>query len=263
MDGLCDLTCPEVRAVHYAVLPVGEVWGIGGRTVEKLERIGIRTIAQLVAMDTRLARDMLTVVGARIQAELRGVSCIPLAELAPTRKGIACTRSFGRPVTLWSEMREAVATYAAHAGEKLRAEGLQACHMAVFLQTSPHAPDEPWHSGQRAARIEPTSDTLALIGEAVRLLTPLWRDGFRYFKAGVVLTDLVTRAAQPRMLFATRNPEASRRTMAALDAVNARYGRGTLRPLSTGIARSWGTRHSCQSQRFTTRLDEVMEATAW
>ena len=263
MAGVCDLTSREVRAAHYQVLPISEVWGIGGRTAEKLERAGVQTIADFVRMDPRKTRDMLTVVGARIQAELRGSSCLPLSEWAPTRKGIAVTRAFGQPVTVWTELREAVAAYAARAGEKLRAEGLVACHMAVFLQTNPHAPDEPWHAGQKAARIEPTSDTIALIGEALRMLRPLWRGGHRYFKAGVVLNDLVPQGHQTRMLFSTRDPARSARAMAAIDAVNARYGRGTVRPLATGLERQWSTRHSRPSQRYTTHPDEMMEATAW
>ena len=263
LQGLCDLTDPEVRASYYARLPVAEVWGIGGRTVDKLQRLGIVTVADFVAMDARRVRDLLTVVGARVQAELRGVSCIPLALAPATRKGIAVTRSFGIPVTTWQDMREAVAAYASRAGEKLGAEGLQACHMAVFLQTNPHRPDEAWHSGQRAARIEPTSDSLALIAEALRMLRPLWVPGLRYFKAGVVLNDLVAERQQPRMLFATRDPVMSAKAMQALDAVNARYGRGTLRPLATGITRPWATRHDRLSQRYTTRVEEMLVATAW
>ena len=242
---------------------MAEVWSIGGRTVEKLERAGIITIADFLAMPPKQVRELLIVVGARVQSELRGVSCLSLALAAATRKGIAVTRSFGHPVTTWAEMLEAVSAYAARAGEKLRAEGLQACHMAVFLQTNPHKPDEAWHSGQRAARIEPTSDTIALIGEAIRMLRPLWRGGHRYFKAGVILNDLVPAAEQPRMLFATRDPVRSAKVMAALDTVNARYGHGTLRPLATGIARSWGTRHERLSPRYTTRLEEILVATPW
>jgi len=263
LEGVCDLTDPKVRAGYYARLPVAEVWGIGGRTVDKLQRAGIDTIADFVAMDARMVRDMLTVVGARVQAELRGVSCLPLTLAAATRKGVAVTRSFGHPVTTWREMREAVAAYASRAGEKLRAEGLQANHMAVFLQTNPHRPDEPWHSGQRAGRIEPTADSMALITEALRMLRPLWVPGLRYFKAGVVLNDLVPEQAQPRMMFATRDTAKSAKVMAALDAVNARYGRGTLRPLATGITRSWATRHDTLSQHYTTRLEEILVATAW
>ena len=135
--------------------------------------------------------------------------------------------------------------------------------MAVSLQTNPHRPDEAWHSGQRAGQIEPASDSLALIAEALRMLRPSWVPGLRCFKAGVVLNDLVAERQQPRMLFATRNPVRSAKVMQALDAVNARYGRGTLRPLATGIARPWATRHHRLSPRYTTRIEEILVATAW
>jgi DNA polymerase V len=263
LGGVCDLTDPDVRAGYYAGLPVSEVWGIGGRTTDKLAKAGVVTIADFLRLDPRQVRSQLTVVGARVQAELLGVSCLPLSLMAATRKGIAVTRAFGHPITTWQELREAVAAYATRAGEKLRAEGLQACHMAVFLQTHPHKPDEPWHSEQRAARIEPTSDSMELIAEAARMLKPLWRVGHRYYKAGVVLNDLVREAEQPVMLFATRDPIRSAKVMAAMDTVNARYGRGTIRPLSTGIERGWSTRHDRLSDRYTTQLSEILVATAW
>ncbi len=95
------------------------------------------------------------------------------------------------------------------------------------------------------------------------MLRPLWRQGFRYAKAGVVLDDLRDAEAEPRNLFPTRDPAKSARLMAALDAVNARYGRGALRPLATGMARPWGTRRGRMSPRYTTRVDELMEAEAW
>ena len=261
MEGVCDLREERHRATLYAGTPVGEVWGIGGRTVEKLAERGVATVAAFAAMPADQVRDLLTVVGARVQAELRGVSCLPLSLMAPTRKGIAVTRSFGQPVTAWPVMREAVAAYAARAGEKLRAEGLQAGHLTVFLHTNPHRADEVWHSGQRGARIEPTADTRDLIREAVRLLEPLWREGCRFFKAGVMLDDLSVPQVQAR-LFPTRSPEASRRAMAALDAVNAVHGAGTLRPASTGLARAWSTRAARRSPRYTTRLEEIMGARA-
>ena len=116
---------------------------------------------------------------------------------------------------------------------------------------------------QHGGRIEPTADTGALIGEALRMLRPLWRQGFRYFKVGVVLDDLRDAEAEPRSLFPSRDPARSARLMAALDAVNARSGRGALRPLSTGLARPWGTQQARLSPRYTTRADELMEAEAW
>ena len=263
MEGVCDLRDEDVRHRLYEATPVGEVWGIGGRTVEKLEALGVTAIARFLAMPTKETRSLLTVVGLRVQAELAGVSCLPLSLVAPTKQGLAVTRSFGHPVTAWAAMREACAHHAARAGEKLRAEGLVAARVAVFLHTNPHAPDEPWHSAQHGGRIEPTDDTRALVGEALRMLRPLWRGGHRYFKVGVILDDLRDRETQPRSLFPTRDPIASRRLMAALDEVNGRFGRGTLRPLATGIERRWGTRHERLSPRYTTRLDEVMRGRAW
>ncbi len=238
-----------------------EVWGIGGRTADKLRALGITTIARFVAMPPREVRSLLTVVGARVQAELTGVSCLPLSEAVPARKALAVTRCFGRPVTRWVEMREACAHHASRAGEKLRAGGLVAGRMAVFLHTDPHGRDA-WYSAQHAGRIEPTDDVRALIGEAVRMLAPLWRDGHRYMKVGVMLDDLRDRATQSRALFPTRDPMHSAALMRAMDGVNARYGRGTLRPLSTGIARPWGTRAGLLTQRYTTHPGEIMQARA-
>lgn len=134
--------------------------------------------------------------------------------------------------------------------------------MMVFLHTNPHSGD-PWHSVQHGGRIEPTADTGALIGEAVRMLRPLWRQGHRYLKVGVMLDDLREAVAEPRTLFPTGDLARSARLMATLDAVNARHGRGTVRPLATGVARPWGTRHSQRSRRYTTRVEELMEARAW
>ena len=129
------------------------------------------------------------------------------------------------------------------------------------LTTNPHNGDE-WYSGSRAARIEPTADTLALIGEAVRLLCAVWRPGFRYFKAGIMLGDLAP-ARQQAGMFATRDTVKSARAMAALDAVNARFGRGTLRPAATGMLKAWAGRQARHSPRYTTRAEEMLIAKAF
>ena len=196
--GVCDLRDEATRAAYYAELPVSMVWGIGGKTVEKLNRLGITTIADFVALEPQQVRDILTVTGARVQAELRGQSCLPLTLMPPPRQAIAVTRSFGRLVTSWGELREAVAAFATRAAEKLRGEGLEAGHLSVFAHTNPHNGDD-WYSGSRAAQIEPTADTLALVGEAGRLLRAFWRPGFRYFKAGVMLGELAPARQQGGM----------------------------------------------------------------
>lgn len=261
LDGVCDLRCERDRARLYERTPVDAVWGIGGRTADKLKALGVTTVARFAAMPPREVRSLLTVVGARVQMELQGVSCLALSEAAPTRKGLAVTRCFGRPVTRWAEMREACAHHASRAGEKLRAAGLVAGRLGVFLHTDPHGTG-PWYSAQHAGRIEPTADARALIAEAVRMLAPLWRDGLSYMKVGITLDDLWDAATQPRTLFPTHDPRQSAALMRAMDQVNARYGRGTLRPLATGIERPWGTRAGRLTPRYTTHPGEIMQARA-
>ena len=256
LRGVCDLRDNVTRASLYGELPVSMVWGIGGKTVEKLNRQGVASIADLVALEPAQVRDMLTVTGARVQAELRGMSCIPLTLMPPPRQGIAVTRSFGHLVTSWAEIREAVAAFATRAGEKLRAEGLEVRHLSVFAHTNPHNGDA-WYSGKRSAQIEPTSDTLALVGEAIRLLRGFWRPGLRYFKAGVMLNELEP-ARQQSGLFTTRDRLVSARMMAAVDALNGRYGAGTIRPAAVGQCRSWAGRQARQSPRYTTRISEIL-----
>ncbi len=107
------------------------------------------------------------------------------------------------------------------------------------------------------------SNSMALTTKALRMLRLLGGPGLCYFKTGVVLNDLVPEQPQLRMLLATRDTARSAKVMAALDAVNARYGRGTLRPLATGIERPWAARHDRLSQRYTTNAAEMLVATAW
>lgn len=258
LGGVCDLRDPDVRARQFARLPIGEVWGIGGQAGAKLVAVGIETIADFVRLDPRAVRDMLTVTGARVQTELRGACCLPLSLMAPPRKGIAVSRTFGRLIETPAALREAICTYTARAAEKLRAEGLEAGQIAVFVHTNPHNGD-PWYSAQRQAQIEPTADTGMLIGEAIRLLRAVWRPGCRYFKAGVMLQDLGP-ARRQTVLFATHDREKSAAAMKAMDAVNARFGRGTLRIASAAATPAWGTRRQNLSPRYTTQASEMLVA---
>lgn len=261
MAGVCDLRDAGERTRRYADLPVSIVWGIGGKAVEKLAAASIVTIADFVTLDLRQLRDILTVTGARVQAELRGQSCMPLTLMPPTRQGIAVTRSFGHLVTSWQETHEAIAAFATRAAEKLRAQGLEARHLSVFAHTNPNNGD-PWYSATRGAQIEATSDTMALVSEAVRLLRACWRPGYRYFKAGVMLDDLAPARRQGGM-FSTRDVVKSTKVMAALDAINGRYGQGMLRPASTGMIRTWAGRQAHHSPRYTTRLHEILVGQAY
>ncbi|HYG86258.1 MAG TPA: Y-family DNA polymerase [Azospirillum sp.] len=256
-SGVCDLSDAAVRDRLLPTIPVAEVWGIGRRSAAKLALLNVRSVADLRAMDPRHARQALTVVGERIVHELRGMACLPLELVAQPQKGLAVTRSFGQPVSEREEMRSAVVAYATRAAEKLRAAGLCAGHMQVFAHTSPFRDDPPYSGAASSAIRPPADDTFVLIRHATALLRRLWRDGFCYSKAGVMLADLVPRdRVQPTLLDAI-DRERSGRLMAAMDAVNARMGRGTLAPATAVAGRSWRMRPENRSPSYTTCLADL------
>jgi DNA polymerase V len=259
--GVFDLTQSSRRATEYKDIALGEVWGMGRASVLKMEKIGVQTVADFIAIPPDQVRDLLTVVGLRTHSELRGIPCISLTGLSSSKKSLAVTRSFGRPVTAWEEMREAVASYATRAGEKLRLHGLQASAMQVFMHTNRFNGDAPY-SGGHTVEIEPTADTFALIASALRVARSIWKEGYRYQKAGVVLVDLYGVGELPVQLFPSRDPKKSARLMQAVDAINAREGRGSVRPAHVPAQPKWQGRQRNVSPRYTTRIEEIMQARA-
>jgi len=257
--GVCDMSTPEKRARLYRDTPLGEIWGMGSQSVKKMAKLGVDTVADFVAMPAEEVRKILTVTGMRTHAELRGQPCLQLSFAPPPRKMLAVTRSFGRIVTDRVEMREAVATYAEIAGRRLRASGMVAAGMQVFLQTNPHKPMLPQYCPTQTFGIEPTSDTRALIGAATRSMERMWAEGYKFIKAGIILLDLHPPAALPASLFPTRDPDKSDRLMRALDMLTDRHGRGAVRIASTAPEGSWNMKRKRLTPRYTTNPDEMLQ----
>ncbi len=199
----------------------------------------------------------MSVVGGRIQEELRGHSCLPLSMVAPMRKGTAVTRSFGTPITDMDRMSEAIAAFANRVGEKLREHGLVAGHMSVFIRTSELRPG-PRYADQVSFRIEPTSDSMMLVALASRAVNRIWRDGYAYAKGGVMMTDLSPAGQRRGDLFPSRDPVSSAKLMTTMDSVNARFGRGALRPAATGVSRGWTPVANKVSPRYTTSFEDAL-----
>ena len=262
LRGVCDLSDEAERSRWMERIPLGEIWGVGSASQAKLAAIGCRTVADVRDLDPRLARRGMTVVGQRIVHELRGECCLDLGTIAPTRKGCAVTRSFSQRVEDLATMQQAVATHAARLGEKLRREGLGTDHVTVFYHTSEHDRDAPQRSVSTTVTLaEATNDTLVLVKAATSGASRIWRGGHRYSKAGLITVDLVPLATSQRALpgMDLGDREASASLMAALDACNRRFGRGTVVPGAAGFAprRAWSTKFEMRSPRYTTRLDEL------
>ncbi len=261
--GVCDLRLDEVRAELLPTVPVEEVWGIGGASAAKLARLGILTAADLAALEPDDARALMTVTGGRTVYELRGISCMPLELVEPTRKGIAVTRSFGNPVTSWPEMREAIASYATRAAEKMRRYNVAAENIFVFMHTNTFNDDAFYSNGATARFSETTNDTGEVVALAVRLGERLWRDGFRYSKCGVMITELMPEAIRQPALWGELDREKRERAWKAMDKLNAALGRDTVRVLGAGPKESdWKLRAEYRSPRWTTRWNELPRASA-
>ena len=261
LGGVCDLTEEAVRDRWLARTSLDEIWGVGSASRAKLRAVGCATVADVRDLAPRLARQGLTVVGERIVHELRGAPCLDLETVAPTRKGCAVTRCFSGRVDDLATIEQAVAAHATRLGEKLRRGGLGTDHVSVFYHTSEHD-DGPQRSASTVVTLpEATNDTLVLVRAATRGARRVWRDGFRYSKAGLITTDLVPLAASQRAMpgLGQFDRERGAALMAAVDSCNARFGRGAVVPAAAGFApsRRWSTKFEMRSPRYLSRLDEL------
>jgi DNA polymerase V len=192
--------------------------------------------------------------------ELRGLSCLALEEIAPAKKQIISSRSFGEMVTTYDGLREAVSTYTARAAEKMR-RGKSICTgIHVFVQTNPfRAQDAQYNNGLTVPLTEATSDTRRLTAAALYGLKRIYRPGYLYKKAGVMLMELVPETMRQASLFREPDPR-SANVMQAMDGLNSDYGRNTIYLASAGIQQRWSALFENPTPRYTTRWDEVPTA---
>jgi DNA polymerase V len=260
-DGVCDLggIPADEQARLFAGIAVGEVWGVGRRIEAGLAELGIGSVEDLRRADPERIRGKFSVVLERTVRELNGVSCLALEELAPEKQQIMASRSFGSAVFHLEELQEAVASHLCRAAEKLRAQHLDAGAVMVMIRTNPFKPTDPQY--QRSVTVplpSPTSDSRVLIAAAHAVLGRIFRAGLAYQKAGVMLSELVpVRRRQAGLFDGDENRHKASAVMAVMDAINQRWGRGTLHPSATGIEQSWRMRRERLSPAYTTSWEDL------
>src|SRR5574337_288943 len=281
--------CPtmEVYSIDESFLDLaafelhGSLEEYGGRIRQRIQQwlgltvcVGIgptKTLAKLAnhcakkdlaGADAEGLRRRVSVGMARTVQELRGVSCLDLEELAPAKQQIMASRSFGQHVHDIEVLREAVASHIGRAAEKLRAQGSVASAITVFIRTNPFKPQEPQYQPSVTVPLPvATADTRKLTATALRVLERIYRPGLVYHKAGVVLSHLRPSFASQETLFAVPGHPAhqSECVMGVLDAINRKWGRGTLRVSveGAGDGSGWRMRRGNLSPTYTTRWSEV------
>ncbi len=261
---VCDLNAMSPRMLDnlLAKIAVGEVWGVGRRSAERLQQMGIDSVLELKCSPAKRVRAEFGVVMERIVAELNGENCIGLDEVTPPRRQIICSRSFGTSVALLADLEQAVVAYTSRAAEKLRDQHSLAGGIQVYIRTNPHKENtEQYQPSMLLPLSEPTDDTRLLCHAALRGLQQIYRSGYAYQKAGVMLTGIIAATARPRTLFEdVAAQQKSTTLMATLDRINRRMGSGTMQLLGEGVRKSWAMRRGNVSQRYTTEWDELAVA---
>ncbi|MGZ0717657.1 translesion error-prone DNA polymerase V subunit UmuC [Pseudomonas palleroniana] len=242
---------------------VEEVWGIGRRMTAHMHALGIHSAMDLAKADPVLLGRKFSVVLEKTVRELAGTSCLALEDAAPAKQEICCSRMFGKRLDNAPQIKEAVATYAQRASEKLRAQHSLCKKIRVSIRTGMFNPDEAKYvNGVLVELPYPTNDVRLITRAATEAVDRLYRPGFRYSKAEVLLMDLRQPGEFTDDLFAQTQPVTADRVMTVLDQINARWGRGTLRAACVPANPEWAMRRELMSQSYTTRLDQLWKVKA-
>lgn len=260
--GVVNICDPIKRDWVLRNTDVAEVWGVGRRMKVHLDGMGIKTAMDLAKADPWTLRKNFSVVIEKTARELAGTPCLELDEPDPPKQEICCSRMFGKRLKELPPIKEAVATYMMRASEKLRAQKSLCKKIRVSIRTGMFNPDEAKYANGVVIDLPyPTDDVRLLTTAAVDALDRVFRPGFSYSKAEVLLLNLCQPGEYTDDLFAISQPTEATRVMAVLDEINGRWGRGTLRSASVPSNPDWGMRREMMSQSYTTRLDQLWTVT--
>lgn len=261
-NGVCDLSSLSLQQQEdwFSQIAAGEIWGIGKRLAPKLHDRGIKTVLDLKRASPSRMRSSFSVVMEKIIREVNGTSCIELEEISPARKQIVSSRSFGIPVSDLASLEESVSLYISRAAEKLRRQQSYAGSVYITIRTSPFNAKARYYANSLTVPLPaPTDDTMQLTKIALWGLRKIYRSGYCYQKAGVMLSELVSAGHRQADLFGSAVIEnKSCKLMAVIDQINARMGKSTLKLASEGFRQPWKMKQGNRSPSYTTRWNELI-----
>jgi DNA polymerase V len=252
--------CREIDTV-LENMDVADLWGVGRQYAKFLKSNGIHTAIQLKDAKDGWVKKHLTIVGLRLVYELRGISCLSLESVAPAKKAIYHSRSFGKSVMLLSDLEEAVSSFTARCAEKLRQQNSCAGTLQVFLHTNKFNTDQPQYSNSRTIELPvATNSAPELIHYALKVLGMLYREGYAYKKAGVIVMGIVPKHAVQLNLFDTVDRTKQEIITDVTDELNSKKGKDTVIVAAQGFPgknSAWKTERNHLSPCYTTKWDEL------
>jgi DNA polymerase V len=260
-QGVLVLDSPEKIQAVLATFPIEDVWGIGGRYAKMLsQQHQVKTAQDFVNLSDNLVQKKMGIVGLRLKKELMGFSCLTLESIAPKKQNICTSRSFGAMIKEYEPLSEAVATFASRCAFKLRKQGTCAKTITVFITTNRFSEKEPQYSPSCSFTLPTASNSsIDLVEYALKALQRIYRKGYQFKKAGVIVSEIVPKDQLQMNLFEQKNPQKHQAVMKSLDTLNHWYGREKVRLAATGTDRKWKLRQEFKTKCFTTNWQELFE----
>jgi len=263
-NGVCDFNALTTDALNNLLskIDVGEVWGVGRKLAPRLEALGIKSVLDLKQANADRLRRQFSVVMQKTIHELNGIVCIELEDIAPPKKQILSSRSFGVPVRDFNSLAESITLYMSRAVEKLRRQQDFAGSVYVYIRTSPFKPDDPFYSnGMTIPLPSPTDDTRQLVSVVLWALKQLYKPNYNYAKAGVMLSDLVPAEGVQIDLFSPMQQTLkTNKLMMTMDSINRKIGKEAIKLASEGFKRPWKMKQENKSPSFTTKWSDTIKA---
>ena len=229
-------------------IDINDVWGVGKQLTKFYQKNGIYNAKQLKNKSNTWIKKSSNVLGSRTAMELRGIPCINLETTTTKRKSCVVSRSFGKRVEKFQELKEAVANYCLNASEKVRSESLVAKAITIFVRTSPFQRNYGYYSNAETVDFPiATNNSIEIVKTAVNILEKIFKNGYQYQKAGVMLTGLCD-DDRKKNLFSSEKDEKINSLMRSIDNTNYRYGRSTLSLASAGVQKKWNIKREYSSK---------------
>lgn len=260
--GVCRIATEEQRVKALKLTPIGDVWGIGRRVAPRLLAMGLTTAFDYVSMPKDWVYKNLGLGGLRVWNELNGKESVE-EERDEARQSICTSRSFAETITDIQELSARVSDFAAKCAEKLRQDGTAAYCINTFLYTNRFREDKPQDFPDATIRLDmPASSTQEVVSAALKALKLIWKPGFEYKKAGVVVFDIVNRDERQLTLFETDSAKKEKQDLLSqvMDNVNVSSGQNVLRVATQRPGHyADGIRREHASRLFSTDWDSIIE----
>ncbi len=243
-SGVIDLVNSKQVDKLLSEIKINNVWGVGRQLTKFYIKNGINTAYDLKKIHNGWIKKNTNVFGSRTAMELRGFPCISLEPHEEKRKNCCVSRSFGKKVTKLEELSEAITAHSLNAAEKIRLEKQTVKKITVFIRTSPFLNKKNYYANSKSVDLAiKTNDSIELIKQALVVLKNIYRKGYRYQKAGIILSGLEdVNSYDKNLLSAVRNEKKREKLMKAIDYANAKYGRHSLSIAQAGLKKIWSSK---------------------